>query len=372
MERQTILQSLYSGCGSTAPQTRLDTDATPARALAAALLAGLAACSGATAPHPATAVRIPILQCVQSWAIQLQGLEDEAAVHRLETAAVDMLVVEPMRSQHGLSQFAARTMVRRLQQSAGATMPHKRCIAYLNVGQAEAYRAYWRGDWTAPTRDGPGSPPFLLGLDPDGWEGNYPVAFWDPAWRSCLWGAPDAPLDQILADGFEGVYLDWILGFDDPLVVKAAAAAGVDPAAEMVRLLADLRDYARARYPLFVLIAQNGVALCERDARAFAVVDALAQEDVSFKGRAGVEWHDRAAGDIPAPAEGDWSTSVLCARLGAARERGLAVFTLDYALEPEHAEMAAATSRRHGFVPCVTHTPLDRLPEPLSPASPGR
>lgn len=314
---------------------------------------------------------IPVLRSVRNWAIQLQGLEREAAVRELETAPVDMVVIEPVRSQRGLSAFPTAALVARLQESPGATMPHKRCIAYLNVGQAEDYRDYWRGDWRAPTEDGPGTPPFLLARDPDGWPGNFPVAYWDPAWRRCLFGSPEALLDRILADGFEGVYLDWVLACEHPRVVAAAQAAGIDPHAAMVDLLADLRAHARARYPLFVSIAQNGVGLAERAPRMLQFVDALAQEDLCFRGRAGAGWHAPEAGDVPAPPAGEWSTARLCERLAAVAASGLPVFTLDYALRSENVAAAVRTSRSRGFVPFVTRAPLDRLAPPVPPGPPG-
>ncbi|MCA8951770.1 MAG: endo alpha-1,4 polygalactosaminidase [Planctomycetes bacterium] len=304
---------------------------------------------------------------MQSWSIQLQGLDPVSSPTTLARTDVDMLVIEPMRSQPGETDFPMRDVVRRVQKSAGSSLPAKRCVAYLNVGQAEDYRRYWRSDWRAPTAAAAGEPAFLLGLDPDGWQGNYPVAYWRPEWRRCLYGDDDAPLDQILADGFDGIYCDWVLGFADPHVQAAAAADGVDPAAEMVRLLADLRRYARERYPLFVVIAQNGVELAERCPELLHAVDALAQEDLSFRGLASAGWNDPGAGDIAAPPAGDWSTAGLGARLAAVRRQGVPVFTLDYALVDEHIAQAIAASRGFGCVPCVSRTPLDRLPPAAPP-----
>lgn len=352
---------------STKTYARLDTVIAQPWAAFLAVALALPACRSRQVPSTVPELDIPVLQHVQNWTMQLQGLDDPQAVHQLEKASVDMVVIEPMRSQRGQSDFATQALVARLQKSPGATLPNKRCLAYFNIGQAEDYRKYWRSDWQAPTADRRGSPSFLVGLDPDGWQGNYPVAFWDPAWRRCLYGTPDSLLDQILDDGFEGVYLDWVLGFDDPQVVATAKAAGVDPAAEMVRLLTDLRTYARARQPLFVMIAQNGVALCERNPDVMQVIDALSQEDVSFRGMAGVDWQASDAGDIAAPATGEWSTARLCERLAVARNHGLSVFTLDYALREHNVDLAVANSRAHGFVPCVTRTPLDRLATPIPP-----
>lgn len=331
-------------------------------AAAAVVLVGACAAPDAAAIR-AVPLDIPVLAPIASWVIQLQGIDPATSPTALTRRAVDMVVLEPMRSQQGEGDFPMRDLVRRVQASAGATLPGKRCIAYLNIGQAEDYRTYWGSDWRAPTASQHGEPAFLLGLDPDGWQGNYPVAYWQPAWRACLFGRADAPLDQILADGFDGIYVDWVLGCLDPSVRAAAAAAGVDAEVEMVRLLGDLRRYARERYPLFVVIAQNAVALAERHPELLDQIDALAQEDLSFRGLASAGWNDPGAGDVAAAADGPWSTAELGARLAAVRARGLPVFTLDYALLAENRAKAIATSRAFGCVPCVSRTPLDRLPD---------
>lgn len=323
---------------------------------------------------------VPVLGVVSNWAIQLQGIDAVSSPATFAHREVDMLVIEPMRSQRGAGDFPMRDLVQRAQRSPGATLPQKRVLAYLNVGQAEDYRGYWQPDWQPPAAadsgatDGraagmrPGDPAFLLATDPDGWHGNYPVAYWRPEWRACLFGHEGAPLDQILTDGFDGIYCDWVLGFLDPHVEAAARRDGVDPAVEMVRLLRDLRSYARERYPLFLVVAQNGLPLAERRPELLTTIDALAQEDLSFRGTANVPWHDPGAGDVPAPASGDWSTKTLGRRLQAMRARGMPVFTLDYCLEPKNAERATAAARSFGCVPFVSRTPLDRLPFPAAPA----
>lgn len=323
----------------------------------------LGSCSAPPAGPAADRLDIPVLAPVDSWAIQLQGFDPAATPGRLAVANVDMLVLEPMRSQQGEAEFPMHELVRRVQASPGATLPNKRCLAYLNIGQAEDYRAYWDSGWRAPTSQQRGEPSFLLGLDPDGWRGNYPVAFWRPEWKRCLFGHAEAPLDQILADGFEGIYADWVLGFLDPQVRAAAAADGVDPAIEMVRLLGELRSYARARYPLFVVIAQNALALAEQRPELLAHIDAIAQEDLSFRGLASATWNDASAGDIPAAPAGESAASDVGERLRRLREGGLPVFTLDYALQPANVAQAITRSRAFGLVPCVSRTPLDRLPQ---------
>lgn len=329
-------------------------------------LIALAAC-GVEPRHTPTIEGVALLRGAESWAIQLQHVHLPDAADALVRAPVDMVVLEPTRSIRGLEREPIADLVSRVHASPGPHLATKRCVAYLNIGQAEDYRSYWiEGAWSAPGIDTPGSPEFILGLDPDGWEGNYPVAFWDRRWQSELFGDSEALLDQILADGFDGVYLDWVLGCAHPRVVEAAAAAGVDPLTEMVALVARLRRYAHARHPLFVFIAQNGLALAELRPEFVDVVDAFSQEDLSFAGSATSHWGDADAGGLAAPATGPYSTDELGRRLATLLDRGRPVFTLDYAVEPSHIEQAAARSRALGLRPFVSQAPLDRLPQHLS------
>ncbi|MHC4932626.1 MAG: endo alpha-1,4 polygalactosaminidase, partial [Planctomycetota bacterium] len=194
-------------------------------------------------------------------------------------------------------------------------------------------------------------------VDPEGWSGNFPVAYWDPRWQGVLWGNPLAALDEILADGFDGVFLDWVLGFENPEVIRAASEAGLDPEWAMAELVRDLRLYARRRNPGFLVLAQNGAALAERFPAFPDWIDGFCQECLSFRGDAGAKWDDPAAGDIPAE-----ENDRLLDRLGDIRRHGVPVFTIDYALLPRNIELATKRSRSLGFVPCVTRVPLDRLP----------
>lgn len=316
---------------------------------------GLLLCLAACRPAADEPAGPPLLR-VRSWAIQLQGLNQEGAIERLLESRYDLLVLEPTRSVRGAESFDARGMVARLE-SAG-----KLCLAYVNVGQAEDYRTYWRDYWQAPAADARGSPDYLVTVDPDGWEGNYPVAFWDPRWKAVLWGSPQALVDQAIADGFDGAYLDWVLGYEEPAVAAAAAEQGVDPARAMAELVRDLREYARRRRPGFLVVAQNAAGLAARVPDLARWVDGLGQECVSFRGTAGAAWDDPESGDIAIPATGDWSTETLSRQVAAARAKGLPVFTIDYAHRADHAELARARSRALGCVPFVSRAPLDRLP----------
>jgi cysteinyl-tRNA synthetase len=247
-----------------------------------------------------------------------------------------------MRTIRAWQEFPTRELVQRIRKD-------KLCLAYINVGQAEEYRTYWRPFWRAPTKAGPGHPDYLVTVDPDGWSDNYPVAYWDMRWRAILWGSPVSLVDMAIADGFDGAYLDWVLAYAEP----AVAGLHPDPAGAMIALLRDMRRYARRRRPGFLLIAQNGYDLPRLD----EVVDGYSQECLSFTGKAEAGWDDADAGDIPIPDRDERA-----ARAAALR---VPVFSVDYALKAPARTAAAAFSRRHGFRPFVSRVTLDRLPDSL-------
>ena len=324
----------------------------------AAVLTVVAALGCAGPPEPVPAAVARGLRDVNSWAIQLSGLEAPGAVERLARADVDLVVLDPTQNVRGREGYPIAAVVDQLHAHPGQTRARKLVLAYLNVGEAESYRTYWSEDWIAPTDNRPGTPPFLLARDPDGWPGNYPVAFWRPPWRRII----ERELDDIVDAGFDGIFLDWIAGWQDTRVTESAALEGLRPAAAMTSLLHELRDRVLSRRPSFRLAGLNAAGLIEVAPHAAASLDAVVQEPLSFAGAANVAWDDPAASDRLVPASGDWSTATLVRRLEICRNAGLTVLTLDYASVPANVRRAEDLAREHGFVPCVTRSTLDRLP----------
>lgn len=80
-------------------------------------------------------------------------------------------------------------------------------FAYLSLGEAEDYRSYWKKEWSAHRPD-------WIAEENESWNGNYKVKFWTTEWRQIVFGAKDALLDQILAQGFDGSFLDVIDAYD--------------------------------------------------------------------------------------------------------------------------------------------------------------
>jgi len=136
----------------------------------------------------------------------------------------------------------------------------------------------------APTTTSAGFPSFLVTIDPDGWSGNYPVAYWDSRWKA-LWLGENGITAELARMGFDGIYLDWIEAYDDELVNAAALAQGVDGKTEMIQFIAELGAAGRAITSDFLVLPQNAPYLIEHSPEQYStIIDALAVEDTWFHG----------------------------------------------------------------------------------------
>jgi cysteinyl-tRNA synthetase len=80
-------------------------------------------------------------------------------------------------------------------------------IAYMSIGEAEDYRAYWQAGWR------PGAPDWIEAENED-FPGNFKVQYWRAEWQALLLDGPGAYLSRITEAGFDGVYLDLIDAFE--------------------------------------------------------------------------------------------------------------------------------------------------------------
>src|SRR6185369_8914916 len=155
------------------------------------------------------------------------------------------------------------------QQSPGGA---KRVLAYMSVGEAEAYRWHWQADWKI-------SPPAWLGpVNPD-WAGNYKVKYWDPAWRRIVFDYLDKTIDA----GFDGVYLDvvdayYFWGPEGESGLKRATSEQ-----EMVDFVKAIAHYARVTRGEkdFAVFVQNAAELAAH-ADYLDAVTGIGQEDLFY------------------------------------------------------------------------------------------
>jgi cysteinyl-tRNA synthetase len=307
------------------------------------------------------------LRQVKLWAYQLQYLDDDGAVDALVESHYDMFVLEPTRSDRDTADFDTKGMVQRLHNSSGKNLERRLVIAYIDIGEAEDWRWYWKKDWVAPKGKKRGDPDFLIAEDPDGWSGNYPVAYWDKRWRNIMIYDKNSALNQVIDDGFDGIYMDWVEACYDETVEEAAEDDGVDPAKEMVRFIKRIRKHARKRDPDFLLIQQNACELWEDRRRIFRLVDGFAQEHVYFRGEADTDWEDEESGDIRVPKRGEGYSTEFYEWHLKRWLRKMPVFNCEYARKPRNVQSAYSRALKKGYVPYVSLTPLSRLTETPPP-----
>jgi len=339
--------------------------------LAGAFRAAFARAGAAVAERPASAAPEPAaapaasgraerLRGARTWMYQLQGLDEEGAIAALAATEYPLLVLEP---GHNLKEGAYDTgaMLRALRTTPSGR--RRLLLAYVDIGQAEEYRDYWGPGWKAPTRERPGEPDFLVTTDPDGWSGNYPVAYWRKPWRE-LWLGQRGVVSTLARLGFDGAYLDWVEAYDDDDVAAAAAREGVDAPKAMIDFVADIRAAGRAAAPDFLVVVQNAPDLIDADPGRYArAIDALAVEDTWYRGAADADWDDPSGGDLRRRRAGERSTPSRLAQYRKYVDRGLPVFSVDYCIRRENARKVYAAARRAGLRPLVTRAALSRLTE---------
>lgn len=355
-------------------------------ALAAMVVHSMRSSVGQSGPSKPTKGPLA-LDKVESWAIQVQDLDVEGAVDAMASSRYDMLIIEPACTDWSTPEtkkFDTAGTVCRLKASAAHDGVHRKLVlGFVNLGEAEEWRWYWK--WTRkrdPKAARPADwPSFVLEPDPDDAGADHPVAFWENDWKNIvLYGAKHQPgqpvdpnvlpepdcnflsmIDEVLRDGFDGVCLDWVEAYADDRVVSAAKKASRVPAAEMASFLAEIRRYAKARNPDFLILQTNASDLPVERPEAVASVDGVVQEGIWFYGSTDAEWSDPTGYDQPM---GSMEADETLANLKVYRKAGKPVFDLEYAVEK--ARQAATLSRSAGLTPYCSRAALNQLSSSLT------
>jgi len=311
------------------------------------------------------------LDDVQFWGYQIQSISQPGMVDALVNSHYDMLVLEPTRTDWSSDDknFDTKGMVSRLKASKGSDGKRgKLVIAYIDIGEAEDWRWYWTWsqDWPMGTPKPADWPGYIICHDPDGWYGNYPVAYWDEDWKDIIiYGknqdtAPGrdytSVIDEVIKSGFDGIYLDWVEAYEDESVMAAAAAAGLDPAEEMIEFIGEMRRYARRRDRNFLVIQQNAASLIDGHPELTKVIDAIAQEAIWFDGDATDDWEDPSGHDYVNEQD---LVDYYIGYLDQYERRGVPIFACEYALSM--ASEAYSRCDAKGYIPYATRRSLGNL-----------
>ena len=365
------------------------------RPLAALIAAGLALASLA-APSVADAQAVlptsdgPVT--VESWCFVLQGSGDAGlSADALAASPYGMVVTDYSRNGRRANKFT-RDEVRRIRDGdagdagdageAGGDRRRKVVVSYLSIGEAGDFRDdYWDPEWTrsgeanSPLTDQ--APSFLGPVNPN-WPECRKVRYWQSDWRDLMFNdAHTGYVDQVIAQGFDGAYLDIVDGYyfwgveisradqrpDDPTGPR-------DAARRMIRFVVDLAAHARLQNPAFLVIPQNGQFLLQdaeltgpegdalRDAYLGAI-SGIGNEDTYYHGGRSVDNDLRPDEAKIAILKRDF--------LG----EGKPVFVAEYLTDPAKVREFADRARADGFIPYVApRRELDVIGPPV-PAPAG-
>ena len=268
---------------------------------------------------------------VVSWAYQLQGYAggrlDQIADGPYQLAVVDL-------ARDAKSDFFRADEIGALRGRG------KRVLAYFEIGSIEDFRP----EYPALRRDAGD----LIANEWADWPGEYFVRYWDERWWERV---VRGRVDQAIAAGFDGVYLDTPLAYEE---IAPEHAAGRDREAlgqAMAGLIARISAYAKDRRPGFLIVPQNLPEL-RRFGGYTEAIDGIAMEELFFLA-------------TDEPCTEDWCTENLAATR-ALRDAGKFVLSVDYATRPADIRSACRHYRAERFAGTVTVLALDR-PAPPCP-----
>jgi cysteinyl-tRNA synthetase len=268
---------------------------------------------------------------ITSWAYQLQdypgGRLDELARGPYQLAVVDL-------ARDGHTDYFRPAEITALRGTG------KRVLAYFEIGSIEEFRP----EYPMLRRDASD----LLANEWADWPGEFFVRYWDARWWQLV---VQARVDQALRAGFDGVYLDTPLAYEQ---IDLAAAQGRDREAlgqAMTDLIARISAYAKARHPGFLVVPQNSPELRNYPGYTQAI-DGIAMEELFFLA-------------TDKPCTEDWCAENL-ADTRALRDAGKFVLSVDYATRAADVRSACERYRTERFAGTVTVLDLDRLTPPCA------
>ena len=299
-------------------------------ALALLAIAIAAACSGDDDGADAADVHVDGVQDVDSFVYQLQNYADEG-LDELAATPHDLAVIDLTRDGHD-DYFTAEEIG--TLQDEGKTV-----LAYFEIGSIEDFRPEY-GDLPDD---------MILNQWPE-WPEEYFVRYWEPAW----WDTVIAPrVDQALEAGFDGVYLDTPLAYEN---IDLSLVDGEDRdtlGRKMVDLIVRISEYAKDQDPDFLVFPQNSPEL-RRYPGYVDAIDGLGVEELFF-----------AADDDTSdqPCVQDWCAENL-ADVEALRDEAKLILAVDYASEPDNVADACERYDEEGFAGYVTDRALDTITPP--------
>ena len=279
--------------------------------LAIVMLATVLGCGASAAQTRKAAPPVPepieLLRSTKTWGYQLQNLN----IGQLAASPYDTLVLDTN---------LARADVQRLKRKPDGK--RRLVLAYINIGEAEDYRPYWKKVWEK-------QPPEWLGASNAFWKGDHRVRHWHPDWQKIVFGSPLSLIGGLIAAGFDGAYLDRV----DVYQFWCGERADADLA--MIDFVVSMSRWAKTQKPGFLILPQNGEELLANPDYV-AAIDGLGKEDLVFGDR---------GNDV---ANYDTRVERALELMASGHKAGLTVLAIEYAREPKN---QALSREVHGKQP---------------------
>ena len=183
------------------------------------------------------------------------------------------------------------------------------------------------------------------------------MRYWNPQWQSVIFGSDAAYLDQIVAQGFDGVYLDVIDAFEfwgpDGNNERPTAAQ------DMVDFVKAIGNYARVTKGKsnFQVFPQNGSQLSTVDPTYITTINGIGAEDTWTIGNGRQTKYD---------------TEHVTAWLDLFRDAGRTVLAIDYPTTTTRIDDFYSRAEARGYVPYNPPRALDRyVVNPAHPPPPA-
>jgi cysteinyl-tRNA synthetase, unknown class len=288
-------------------------------------------------------------QAPANWHYQLQNYADNK-LDAIAATSFDWVVIDLSRDgsadcvvETSGSGCFSQSEVAALQASG------KKVLAFFELGSLENFRADF------PKLNSP----LFADLKLNHWKEwcnkeqcEYFVKYWDPRWFNEF---IKPRLDLVLARGYDGVYLDTLLAYENIKLSRAPGETVESLGAKMVLLLAQLSSYLKTQNPNLLVVPQNSPELVWNtvydsssgiNAAYINAIDALAMEHLYYDGK---PVYNKA-----------WNKENL-ANARVIQQQGKIVINVEYTTKAKKKEDACRRSREDGFVGYVTHLDLDRI-----------
>jgi cysteinyl-tRNA synthetase len=270
----------------------------------------------------------------------------EVAVQKLADCDRDLIVIDAAFNSEGDWTPAEIETIR-------AGKNGRRVVAYVSIGEAEDYRPYWQSGWDADKDGKPDAtaPTFLNTENPD-WKGNYRVRYWQPAWQQLMLPA----VDKVVAQGFDGIYLDIVDAFEfyeydaaskDWLDDRPNPETGKTYRQDMIAWVAAIAQRARNKHPRFLVIPQNASQLLAH-AEYRALISAIGVEDLFVAGK---------------KLRSEKQSRYVLSFLSQLKPDDKTVLVIDYPKSDALHAAAFEAAKKHGFTLLLTDRQLTTLGE---------